>query len=137
MLKTTLIDEQYPNWRQVVPVGDGDEVTVNSTSLVNAVRRASVLLSGLETQYVILKFGRETITVTTPQTDYGDATEKVKCECSAERDFALSFDCNLLSDALTAAGAEKVTLSHFGDGKPLVISDGKRFYGLAMPMRMQ
>lgn len=140
LMKTRLRDEKYPNWRGVMPKEDGKTVVVNAISLVNAVKRVSVFSSVIDDKYVLCEMeggvDGGVMTVSSPKNEVGEAKEKVRTEKYTGEPFTVAFDKTLLSESLSAANAEKVTIHYFGDGKPLAITDEKRYYGIVMPVRV-
>ena len=121
----------------VIPKGDGDTVVTNATGLVSAIRRASVFLSSVELQYITLCIDGDEIVVSSPEAGIGQIKETVKTEgFSGKGPISINFDKTLLTDALSAANAEKVTLHFYGEANPLCITDEKRYLGIVMPMKI-
>ena len=80
-IKSRLIDGQFPNYRNVVPVIHTLEIKINRTNLINVVERVSLLSSGI---YNVMKMScsGDNVIFSTSNPDIGRATEVISAEIS-------------------------------------------------------
>lgn len=145
---------KFPNWRQVVPkfLGTRDgkisiesgkhgaiDTTVDTGELLRTVSLAAKVTSEKSNSVVLHDLGDGKIGVSAQSADFGDYhSDGVE---SAPADHAqLAMNPSYLMDALDQArkmGHEKVRIIAKGDeSSPLIVTDGKTFASITMPVRM-
>lgn len=154
--KTTYETVRFPNWRQVVPKGaitltpKGFKVEALAGGLINTeidtgeslrlVRLAKLATSEKANNVAIFDVGDGKIGFASQSPDFGDyASEGVDTVRDGGRTAATAANPDFLIDALTQArqmGAEKVRIIVKDEVSPIVITDGKKFFTVTMPVRL-
>ena len=144
ILRTRLIDGKYPDVRQLIPAGFERRLVVDRASLIEVVKRVSVVgESTTTTSPVTLDITTDTVRVTAGSGEAGDAEESMPAELEGEP-LQIAFNPRYLADGLDAAGGENVVLELRDELKPAVIrpfqaddADGTSDYlYLLMPVRI-
>ena len=130
-----IVDGTFPNYREIIPKTFTTEVTVLKNDFAEMLKKARVF-SGND-QYVGLHVypKRKIFTATAQSADVGEMSDSIDAAVSGE-DMDINFHIGYLSDCLSSIGADSITLSFAGPGKPLVIrgvSDPTFMY-LVMPL---
>jgi DNA polymerase-3 subunit beta len=131
-LSTKLIEGSYPNWRQVVPHGDGQKITIDREALLAASRRVSLLVNEKSNSlgFAVMR-GQVELSAQSP--DVGESRESVECIGDVEEKTAVN--PLFLNQCLAALPSEKVEMAFRGEGQPIeVLSEGFRY--ILMPMRV-
>jgi DNA polymerase-3 subunit beta len=134
-LTSRLIDEQFPNYRQLLPEAGGNRLTAARQDLLEAVRRVGLLAR--ESSPVRLELNALGIRLTSSSPDLGGAVEAVEATYEGE-DLTAAFNPNYLADGLAGVVGERVEVE-FRDGlKPAVLRGrgGGEFTYLVMPVRL-
>jgi DNA polymerase-3 subunit beta len=135
LVMSKLIDANYPNYRQVIPVDSGDRVVVEREMLLNAVRRVALLLSD-KSNSITLTFGKDTLEVSASSADVGEATESLSIKHRG-KEMAIAFNPDFLMDPLKVLGSDEVSLELTNELSPAVLRCDKPFQCVIMPMRVK
>lgn len=134
-LLISLNENQFPDWRQIVPTSGSSSVIVSGRLLADALKGAVNVRAG----QVKLLFSDDRIAVKTEDVDSGTEYKKdVPCTGKVSPDLRVSYNPRYLLDALHYALGSgddfSVTLQPRREGSPtmLMIND---LTGLVMPMR--
>lgn len=131
-LSTKLIEGAYPNWRQVMPSGEGDKITIDREALLSASRRVSLLVNEKSNALgFAVTHGQVELSAQSP--DVGESRESVECVGDVEEKTAVN--PLFLNQCLAALPSEKVEMAFRGEGQPVTILDAGFQYVL-MPMRV-
>ncbi len=117
--KSKLVDGNYPNYNQVIPSGEGLEITVNRKQLLDALSRVSVL-SSEKFKGVKLNTKDESLDVSAHNPEQESAEELVPLTKSAEG-FDIAFNVNYLREVLTNIEDEYISLVSYGPDKSAII----------------
>ena len=109
LLSIVLIDEAFPNYKQVIPMDSHRSLRVNRGDFMDALRRVS-LLSDTETHSVILSAEKNRSVLTSANPQLGDAREEIDSEYAGEG-FRLAFNASYAMDAMRSIEGEFVELS--------------------------
>ena len=133
-LTSRLIDEQFPNYRQLLPEAGGNRLTASRQDLLEAVRRVGLLAR--ESSPVRLELNALGIRLTSSSPDLGGAVEAVEATYEGE-DLTAAFNPQYLGDGLAGVVGDRVEIE-FRDGlKPAVLrGEGGEFTYLVMPVRL-
>lgn len=133
LLITKLIDGNYPNYRQVIPGDYNERVDLPAGTLLETVRRVS-LLSADKNVNVKLTFSTDELDVTSTAEGVGEAQESMPIEYKG-RQMGISFNPDFLMAPLKTMGDETITLYLIDEMSPGVIRCGGEFLYVLMPMR--
>ncbi len=136
LLKVSLVDADYPDYKRVIPAEKGINIVLEKESFLHALRRMNVVSSE---RYggVILSFSEGKLTLNSTNLDVGEATEEIDITYSGE-DMDVGFNVNYLIDAISVISKESI-LFEVGSGiKPSVIkqTEGDDYLCIVMPLKI-
>jgi DNA polymerase III beta subunit len=111
LLKAKLIDGTYPQWRRIIPTGEGKPLLVKRASLTGAVRRASAVAME-RTRAIKLELTTDKLTISARSQSFDEAVEEAPCVWS-EADFAFGFNSRFLLDLLNATDADELRVDFY------------------------
>lgn len=129
-----LVEGNYPNYLQVIPSKVNERITVERESLLNAVRRVS-LLNNEKTASVRLTFGKGNIDITSNTPEVGEARESMAVNYKG-KDISVSFNPEFLMAPLRYLQEDEVHFELIDDISPGVIKINAPFVYVLMPMRL-
>jgi DNA polymerase III subunit beta len=144
LLRTRLIEGNYPPVRQLIPDGFERRLVVDRASLIEVVKRVSVVGdASTTTTPVTLDLTADTVRVTAGSGEAGEAEESMPGEFEGEP-MQIAFNPRYLTDGLDAAGGERVILEFRDELKPAVIRPSQAddeegtsdYLYLLMPVRL-
>ena len=134
MIYSKLMDDVYPNYRQVIPRETAEQIEVDRQLLLDALDRASVMTMD-EAHSTKLIFESGKLTVTSAASDIGEAKDVVPIKYAGEK-IEIMFNPAYVMDALKAIDDDIVTI-HINDGhSPAVIKCSIPFLYVLMPLRI-
>lgn len=139
LLVSKLIEGNYPNYRQVIPSDPEERVRIGRESLLETVRRVS-LLSSEKSNSVKLVFGANSLEVTANSPDVGEARESLDVPYEGKA-MQIAFNPEFLMAPLRALDGDSILLDLIDEMSPGVIrvpsteATGNFLYVL-MPMRV-
>jgi DNA polymerase-3 subunit beta len=135
VLNSKLVDGAYPNYRQVIPSETKERVTIDRESLVNALRRVSLLVSD-KTGSVRLKLSKDKLAITANTPDVGEASESLAVKYRG-RDLDIAFNPEFLMDPLKTLGSDEIHIDFVDELSPGIIrTNAASFLYVIMPMRL-
>ncbi len=129
-----LLDEIYPNYRQVIPTNNREKVSVDRKLLLDAIDRASVMTVE-ESSSVRLLFDANQLLVSSNAADIGEAKDVVPIKYSGER-IEISFNPAYVKDPLKAIDEDEVIIELNSGSMPAVIKCSVPFLYVMMPLRI-
>ncbi len=117
--KSKLVDGNYPNYSQVIPSGNGIEITIDRKSLLNTLSRVSVL-SSEKFKGVKLCTKEDNLEVSAHNPDQESAEELVPLVKSSEG-FDIAFNVNYLREVLATIEDDHISLLSYGPDKSAII----------------
>jgi DNA polymerase-3 subunit beta len=133
-LTSRLIDEQFPNYRQLLPEPGGNKLTAPRQELLEAVRRVGLLAR--ESSPVRLELNALGVRLTSSSPDLGGAVEALEATYEGE-ELTAAFNPLYLGDGLAAVTSDRVTLELRDGLKPaLVRGEDQEYTYLVMPVRL-
>jgi DNA polymerase III subunit beta len=133
-LTSRLIEGEFPNYRQLLPEGYENRLSVSRQGLLEAVRRVGLMAR--DSAPVRMAFNALGVRLSSSSPDLGEAVETVEARFEGE-DLVVAFNPNYLADGLAAAVGESVRLEVRDGLKPgIVRGDGEDFTYLVMPVRL-
>lgn len=134
MIYSKLIDEAYPNYKQVIPVETAEHITVDRQSLLDALDRASVMTMD-EAHSTKLIFESGKLVVTSAASDIGEAKDEVPIKYVGEK-IEIMFNPTYVMDPLKAIDDDEVTININNGHSPAVIKCSIPFLYVLMPLRI-
>ena len=136
ILKVSLVDADYPDYKKVIPAEKGISVTLERESFLHALRRMSVVSSE---RYggVILSFSKGRLTLNSTNLDVGEATEEIDIDYDGEA-IDSGFNVNYLIDAISVVNKENIVFEVGMGLKPSMIkqADDDNYLCIVMPLKI-
>lgn len=135
-LTTSLIEGEYPNYRQLIPEKYPNRLTVEKEKLLAAIRR--VRLFAAESNNIRLKMGAEGVQLEAVNQNLGTAEEELDEAKYEGSEMVVAFNPGYLSDGVEAVAGETVVLETLDALKPAVVRspESTEFTYLLMPVRV-
>jgi DNA polymerase-3 subunit beta len=134
ILYSKLIVDKYPNYTQVIPQEDGEQVIIDRQLLINAVERASVMTLD-ESHSVKLVFEGNRLTIMSATSDFGEAKDEIPVKYAGEK-IEIMFNPSYLMDPLKAIEDDEVSVYLSSGFSPAVIKCSLPFLYVLMPLRI-
>lgn len=135
MLKVSLIDADYPDYRRVIPSEKGLEIVFEKDKVLHALRRMSVISSD-NYQGVIVKLeeGRMILNSTNP--DVGEANDEIDVKYEG-KEVEFAYNVNFLIDAIEVIDSKEIVFEIGGAKKPAMVksSENNDYYCIIMPLK--
>jgi DNA polymerase III subunit beta len=134
-LALKLIESQFPPYEQVIPRGNDRVVTVDRDSLLEALKRASLMSS--ETRGVRFTVDGSVLRVTSDNPELGEVREDLDVEYKGPA-LSVGFNPRYFTDVLTQMTTERIRIELAGELDPAVIKPAATddYLGVVMPMRI-
>jgi DNA polymerase-3 subunit beta len=135
MLSTRLTAAVYPDYRQIIPKESVAEATILRRDLEMAVKRATIFSDTFQKVKLAIDPKQKSVALAARNTDVGESIEHLTGQITGNA-IELSFNYRYLSAFFPLTGAESITLSASGIGRPLTlrgVGDPSLLY-LVMPM---
>ena len=134
VLQTKLVDETYPNYRQVIPGDSKFSVEIDRQQILDAVRLVSISAEN-ESPRVTLEFKDGVLTVASMNSDISDAKTVLPVKFDGEK-VLIGLSPRYLIDVFNCLVEDDITLKFSNATSPLVITDeAAGFLGVIMPLR--
>jgi DNA polymerase-3 subunit beta len=136
ILKVNLVNEEFPDYKRVIPTEKGIEVLLDKETFLHALRRMNVV-SSERYSGVIISFSSGKMILNSTNLDVGEATEEIDLNYAGE-DLDVGFNVNYVIDAVSAVSTDHV-LMEIGVGlKPTLIkpSEGDQYFCIVMPLKI-
>ena len=134
MIYSKLMDDAYPNYRQVIPKETSEHISVDRQLLLDALDRASVMTMD-EAHSTKLIFEKGKLTVTSAASDIGEAKDTVAIKYAGEK-IEIMFNPSYVMDPLKAIDDDEVTINLNDGHSPAVIKCSIPFLYVLMPLRI-
>ena len=129
-----LMDDAYPNYKQVIPTETAEKITIDRQLLLDALDRASVMTMD-EAHSTKLIFEANRLTVTSAASDIGEAKDEVAIKYAGEK-IEIMFNPSYVMDPLKAIDDDEVTINLNNGHSPAVIKCSIPFLYVLMPLRI-
>lgn len=132
---TRLTAANYPDYQQIIPKESAATATVLKKDLEMALRRVTIFADSFQKVKLSLEPKQKALALYARNADLGEASEQVTASVQGQP-VELSFNHRYIAAALGLTGAESLTLSAAGVGRPLTIraAGDSSFLYLVSPM---
>jgi DNA polymerase-3 subunit beta len=134
LLVSKLIEGNYPNYKQVIPAEMKERVTLERETLLNSLRRVSLLASD-KSNSIKLNFSKNNIDITANTPEVGEAKESLPVVYKG-REFSIAFNPEFLMAPLRNLSEDEIFLDLIDEMSPGVIKIQSPFLYVLMPMRI-
>lgn len=134
IIASRFIEGEFPNYRQLIPQGYTNKLTVSKSVLADVIKRVGLLAQN--NLPIKLRLSEE-MEVSAHTPDVGEGQEIVDAQYEGEP-LVIAFNPHFLNDGVTAIQNENVTLSASDGLKPAILEgEGEASYTyLLMPVRL-
>jgi DNA polymerase-3 subunit beta len=132
---TRLTAANYPDYKQIIPKDSAATATVLRKDLEMALRRVTIFADSFQKVRLALEPKQKAVGLYAKNPDVGESSENIPASISGTS-VELSFNHRYIAAALALTGAESLTLSAAGVGRPLTIraAGDSSFLYLVSPM---
>ena len=136
LIQTRLIDGTFPDTGRLIPDGFDYSMSIDSTSLLNSIDRAS-LLTNEQTNIVKLTMNQDTVILSSFSQEIGSVEENLSRAFYKGDPLKISFSAKYLTDAIKSINGQKVRVLFTGEMRPFIIKDFERedIIQLVLPVR--
>lgn len=136
LIQTRLIDGTFPDTGRLIPDHFDYSMSIDSTSLLNSIDRAS-LLTNEQTNIVKLAMNQDNVILSSFSQEIGSVEENLSKAFYKGEPLKISFSAKYLTDAIKSINGQKVRVLFTGEMKPFIIKDFERedIIQLVLPVR--
>lgn len=136
LIQTRLIDGTFPDTGRLIPDHFDYSMSIDSTSLLNSIDRAS-LLTNEQTNIVKLTMNQDSVILSSFSQEIGSVEENLSKAFFKGEPLKISFSAKYLTDAIKSINGQKVRVLFTGEMKPFIIKDFERedIIQLVLPVR--
>lgn len=137
MVQARLVSGEFPDYNQVVPSETNRTVIVDRVSLIDSLKRASVL-SFDKAWGLSIEFGAGKIAISSSNPNVGEFSDLVEPESYEGEPIKMGFNARYLLDALTALDCEQVSILLKDPMLPCIVqaAEDDGYLCVVMPMRI-
>jgi DNA polymerase III subunit beta len=136
LLKVSLVDGEYPDYKRVIPAEKGMVVGMEKDKLLHSLRRMSVISSERYNGVILtLSTGRVVLNSTNP--DVGEANDEIEVSYEGE-ERSVGYNVTYLADAIEVIDEERVEFEIGVAMKPAVIRavGNENYFCIVMPLKL-
>lgn len=128
-----IVDEPYPNYKQVIPPECSQAISVDRQQLITALERVGVMSNDLHSAK--LTFFENVLLISSSANDIGEAKDEVPVKYCGEQ-IDIIFNPSYILDALKAIDDDEITFNLNDGHSPAVIRCSIPFLYVIMPLRV-
>ena len=127
---------QFPPYEQVIPKDNDKHVIVSRATLLEVLRRVSIVASD-KTWGIRITLEKKKISIEADNPDLGMARETIDVDYQGEK-LQIGFNSRYFIELLGEMGGSEVVIELGGDLDPAVVKpvEGEEYVGVIMPMRL-
>ncbi len=134
IMSSKLVDGVYPNYRQVIPGGCDERVTLEREELLRAVRRVSVMTTD-KSNAVRLTFSANQLTINITSQEVGEGRETIPVKY-AGKEISIVFNPEYVMDPLKNMDDDEVYFELSDGHSPALLKCSVPFLYVLMPLRL-
>ncbi|MCF7791858.1 MAG: DNA polymerase III subunit beta [Victivallales bacterium] len=133
VMTSKLIDENYPNYKQVIPVSFTRKIEIPREAFTAVLRRVSLVVSE-KNFFVKLRFADNKIEFNALSTDVGEGSDYIEIDYTGA-EITVSFNPVFLLEPLSRMDCDTVVFKMNEGYSPVAVSNEDGFLYVIMPMR--
>ena len=133
-MSSKLVDGVYPNYRQVIPGGCDERVTIEREELLRAVRRVSVMATD-KSNAVRLTFSANQLTINITSQEVGEGRETIPVKYTG-KEISIVFNPEYVMDPLKNMDDDEVYFELSDGHSPALLKCSVPFLYVLMPLRL-
>ncbi|MCF7837094.1 MAG: DNA polymerase III subunit beta [Candidatus Marinimicrobia bacterium] len=130
-----LLEEKYPNFRQVIPTHCEERVAFEREALLDAVKRVSIIAGADNTRLLRMVFTKNQVELSVEVPEVGESREVLPIKYGG-KDLMVAFNPEFVMDPLRRLHGDEVYLELTDDLSPGLMKADVPFLYVLMPMRM-
>ena len=130
-----LIEGEYPNYKNVIPEKDGEEIKVVREDFLAAAKRASIF-TDQDSMAIKLNIKKKKMTISKNTPYLGEAKEEIEIDYTGEEEVEIGFNPRYLIDVLKNLSGEEIAFEVNGANKPGVVRMGGEYTYVVLPMQL-
>lgn len=134
IMSSKLVDGVYPNYRQVIPGGCDERVTLEREELLRAVRRVSVMATD-KSNAVRLTFSANQLTINITSQEVGEGRETIPVKYTG-KEISIVFNPEYVMDPLKNMDDDEVYFELSDGHSPALLKCSVPFLYVLMPLRL-
>jgi DNA polymerase-3 subunit beta len=134
IMSSKLVDGVYPNYRQVIPGGCDERVTLEREELLRAVRRVSVMTTD-KSNAVRLTFSANQLTINITSQEVGEGRETIPVKYTG-KEVSIVFNPEYVMDPLKNMDDDEVYFELSDGHSPALLKCSVPFLYVLMPLRL-
>ncbi len=133
-----IVEGQYPNYKQVIPVEYLATAMVETKKLLNTVKR-TMIFTREPANRIILGFNKNKLTIEASTPELGQAEEELSIETSSEEKISIGINAQFLLDVLREIDSSSIKIGITGAMNPLTVTpeDDSNFITVIMPIHIK
>ncbi|MDR2303741.1 MAG: DNA polymerase III subunit beta [Treponema sp.] len=135
-LSSVLIEGQFPNYKRVIPENQTNTIVINRLEMLDALRRVSILVEQ-KSRRVYLGISSEVMTVSSEESDIGDAKEEIPCKYDGP-DISIALNYRYIEEPFKIMTEEEVSIRLTEPNRAITLMPlpEKDFFHVIMPMQL-
>ena len=133
VMTSKLIDENYPNYKQVIPVSFSRNIKLPRENFAAVLRRVSLVVSE-RSFFVKIFFSHNKLELSATSTDVGESNDSIEIEYDGP-ETTVSFNPTYLLEPLNRIDSDDITMKMNDGYSPVALSNEDGFMYVIMPMR--
>ncbi len=140
-IMSTLINDTFPNYNNVIPVDNQNVLNINRKDLINSLRRL-LIYSNKSFNLVTFNLSEDSLTLATEDLEYAhDATEQLPCKYNGDP-LTMGFSAKYFVELLSIVEGDEVNIEFSNPKTPVLIKpveqqENEDILLLIMPLIMQ
>jgi len=134
IMSSKLVDGVYPNYRQVIPSGCDERVTLEREELLRAVRRVSVMATD-KSNAIRLTFSANQLTINITSQEVGEGRETIPVKYTG-KEISIVFNPEYVMDPLKNMDDDEVYFELSDGHSPALLKCSVPFLYVLMPLRL-
>lgn len=132
-----LIDGNFPDYKQIIPKDVKNEIFVNRTELIQALKLVSSFSGKINDVAIMIGEGKKHLELSSSNVALGENVYKIPAKIKSD-DFKVLFNWRFLLDGLKAVQDEDVVVNIMNSDRPAVIrgASNKNFLYVVMPLKV-
>lgn len=129
-----LIEGTYPNYKQVIPQGLEQKITLNKDEFLSAVKRSTLIISD-RTNSIKLNFFPQHLIISANTPDVGESKESISIPYEG-KEVEAAFNPIFIIDALRNLEDQEILFEVTDSANPGIIRTGSEYLYVIMPMKI-
>jgi len=133
-----VIDGQFPNYKQIIPKEYSHEMVIETSMLINAIKRA-VIFTREPANKIVMTFDYNILNIEANTAELGQAEEELTIESNNKEKIFLGINAHFLHDSLKQIDSPNFTCGITGQMSPITIIPEKddNFISIIMPIQIK